>query len=126
MESGRPKLYKSAKPMKIKIDEYFECCKHEHRPYTISGLCLHLGMTRETLRMYENDEIFSDTIKAAKCRVENYIEEKSLTGEINTTASIFNLKNNFGWSDRQDVHIEGEGIFSIRLPEGMNKDADRD
>ena len=75
----------------------------EFKPYTISGLCLYIDMTRETLSQYEKQEQFSDTIKKAKQRIENWVEENSLIGNINPTTSIFNLKNNFGWKDRQEI-----------------------
>lgn len=106
---GRPAKYKKQKTLKEKIDEYFDYCdtknkdeKGKHiivKPYTISGLCAYLDITRETLRQYESKEEFSDTIKKAKLRIENFVEESSLIGQLNPTVSIFNLKNNFGWKD---------------------------
>jgi hypothetical protein len=47
--------------------------------------------------------MFSSTVKMAKKIVENWVEEKSLTGDINATTAIFNLKNNFGWKDKTEV-----------------------
>jgi hypothetical protein len=114
---GRPRIFESAKEMHNKIEEYFEWCDEQvreytdkkgnihiiYKPYTVSGLCLYLGMTRETLCQYEKKEGFSDTIKNAKNRIENWVEEHSLTGELNPAVSIFNLKNNFGWTDKQEI-----------------------
>lgn len=116
MPRGRPVKYKDTEQIQQKIDEYFDWCDSQERiiptdkgiivrvkPYTVSGLCVHLGITRETLRQYEDREDLSDTIKMAKARIENYIEEKSLIGDLNPTVCIFNLKNNFGWRDRQEI-----------------------
>ena len=46
-------------------------------------------------------EEFSDTIKKAKLKVENYLEKHLIT-DSSTTGIIFNLKNNFGWKDKQE------------------------
>lgn len=78
------------------------------RLYTVSGLCLWLGITRTTLCDYENNPRFSDTVKRAKLRIENNLEELAETGFINATVSIFSLKNNFHWSDKTDVNVNGE------------------
>lgn len=111
MEVGRPKKYETQDQLSKKIDDYFNMCDKTimsdktliTKPYTISGLCLYLDICRDTLCEYEKQAEFSDTIKKAKQRVESYIEEHSLTGELNPTVCIFNLKNNFGWKDRTEV-----------------------
>ena len=114
---GRPKLYNDPILFEAKINNYFNWCDSQtkiiendkgqtrimHKPYTISGLCLYLGMDRVTLSEYGKDPKFSSTVKQAKQQIENWVEEKSLTGELNPTVSIFNLKNNFGWKDKQEV-----------------------
>lgn len=78
------------------------------KPYTITGLCVYLGMSRETWREYGNREEYSDTIKRAKMIVENFVEEGLLNGSINPIGGIFNLKNNFGWVDKIDIHASTE------------------
>lgn len=75
-------------------------------PYTITGLALALGTTRETLLDYEEKDGFSDTIKAAKLRCENY-NEQMLYGT-SPTGTIFNLKNNYGWRDKTEQENSGE------------------
>lgn len=78
--------------------------KQEH--YTITGLALALNTSRETLLDYENKDQFSDTIKAAKLKCQQYAE-KQLYGNA-PTGSIFSLKNNYGWRDQTEVKSEGE------------------
>lgn len=75
-------------------------------PYTITGLALALGTSRETLLDYEERAEFSDTIKAAKVKIENYVESQLFTNS--PTGPIFNLKNNYGWKDKteQDLHVK--------------------
>jgi hypothetical protein len=95
---GRPPKYSDIDRMREKIDAYFEECIAGDEPMTITGLSMALGLTRQGLLEYERKPEFSDTIKMAKTRVENYLE-KALFGR-NATGPIFNLKNNFGWEER--------------------------
>lgn len=130
---GRPLKFKSAKQLQEKIDEYFESCYEERwimdqegkwhpvidrhgniekvmvRPFTISGLAVHLETSRQTLVNYENNAEFFDTIKKAKARIENYTEEQLYnTSAKNMVGIIFNLKNNYGWQDKQAVEHSGD------------------
>ncbi len=108
--------YKTAEELKYKVEEYFSTCHQNKRPYTISGLALWLGLTTETLRKYEKvygDTEYADIIKLAKQRVEEYAE-KSLYENGKTSGAKFVLENNFGWSNKQDVNIQGEVEF-VRL-----------
>lgn len=98
---GRPPKYTEVEEMQKKIDKYFEDCKLNNRPYTITGLGLALDMSRQDLINYSKKEKFFDTIKRAKMRVENYLEER-LINDSSATGIIFNLKNNYGWKDKQE------------------------
>lgn len=106
MPRGRPKAYTEAKIMQQKIDKYFEECQNNNEPYTITGLCIALDICRDTLSEYMKNDEFSDTIKKAKLKVENYLEKRLITDN-STTGIIFNLKNNFGWSDKQQIEHSG-------------------
>lgn len=93
----------------------------DQRPYTIMGLAYHLKTSRETLLDYESgvhdekaddidetDERFSDAIKLAKARINMQVEERMLSGAAPSTPSIFWLKNNAKWQDRQEIdHTTG-------------------
>lgn len=119
-KAGRPKgarKYKTVKDLEEKIKEYFEYCDSQRiwtekslhvKPYTISGLCVFLDIDRATLLRYEEiDKDFCNTIKRAKQKIENNIEENAMMGILNPTVSIFNLKNNFGWKDKTEQEITG-------------------
>ncbi|MGR6764465.1 terminase small subunit [Paenibacillus sp. T2-29] len=130
---GRPLKFKSAEELQGKIDDYFESCYEEiwtresdkdgkeawaplydrHgniekrlvRPFTISGLAVFLETDRKTLLNYEDREEFFHTIKKAKARIENYTEEQLYNASAkNMTGIIFNLKNNYGWQDKQEIN----------------------
>lgn len=100
---ARPKIYTSVKEMENDIQKYFAECDEKEKPYTMSGLAYSLDMDRRTLLNYSKDEEFFPTIKKAREKVEQQLEENALMGKANATFTIFNLKNNFNWQDKVDV-----------------------
>lgn len=102
---GKPPKIKSPEEMQTKVDAYFKHCEEEGEHPTITGLAIGLGfVSRQSLLDYAKMGEYSCTIKAAKARVERYIEQRLY--DSNPTGCIFNLKNNFGWKDKveQDVN----------------------
>lgn len=101
---GRPRKYTNVDELQELIEEYFATCDKIRRPYTITGLALFLDMDRKALLRYEKDyeDEFCHTIKRAKERVQEFVEcclfKKGIAQGV-----IFNLKNNFGWEDKQEV-----------------------
>lgn len=98
---GRPPKYKTKEEIQVLIDNYFKQCDLNNEPYTVTGLALSLDMSRQDLINYSKKDEFVDTIKKAKMRVENYLE-KRLINDSSCTGIIFNLKNNYGWRDKQE------------------------
>ena len=103
---ARPLQYKTPALMQEVIDEYFEMCKEETRPYTVTGLAIALDLTMKGLTDYGERDAFSATVKKAKLKVENYAAEKLYGGQV--AGIIFNLKNNFGWVDKHEHGIDGQ------------------
>lgn len=101
---GRPLKFKSVKELEEKIDSYFADKKNQ--PWTITDLACWLDCDRRTLTNYENRDKFFPTIKRAKTKIEADIEKNALQGIYNPTFAIFNMKNNFGWQDKQEVKAE--------------------
>lgn len=97
------KKYKNKKQLEELINKYFEDCDNKVKPYTMSGLAYALGIDRITLINYSKDELFFTLIKNAKDRVQAQLEENALMGKGNATFTIFNLKNNYGWVDKQEI-----------------------
>lgn len=104
---GRPKKYNEPNEMQIIIDNYFKDCDKKHKPYTICGLALALDMDRKSLLNYSKEEKFFHTIKKAKQKVEQQLEEELYRGS-GCTGLIFNLKNNFGWKDSVEIDNKQE------------------
>ena len=99
-EVGRPRAFKSVEEVEEKINVYFNYCEEKEKPYTMSGLAYYLGISRQTLVNYSNQDQFFDTIKKARDRVQMQLEENALSNKANPTFTIFNLKNNFDWKDK--------------------------
>ena len=115
---GRPKKYTKKEEIEGKIEEYFKNCDKNNKPYTVTGLGLALNMSRQDLINYSKDKEFFDTIKRAKLRIENYLEEHLVTDN-SVTGIIFNLKNNYGWKDKQEnVNIETNYEEYLKRVEG--------
>lgn len=110
--------YTTSEEVEKEIQEYFdECYKLGDYP-TVSGLAYWLGITRETLVRYRdavnNGEVLkhlddsvkvaiSDSIKRAYEYIQNGYEDKLINGKTTPIGTIFALKNNFKWVDKQEV-----------------------
>lgn len=90
-----PRLNNLGKPI-----EYLEYVEHP----SLGKLALFLGIHRETLLNYSKDPEYFDTIKEARQKIENYLEDE-LYRNGTVTGIIFNLKNNFGWKDKSEVEV---------------------
>ena len=97
-EVGRPKKITSKKELIKKINEYFTNIEEEK--ITITGLCLTLGIHKDTFYEYAKNEDYKDIINEARTMVENSYE---LTlRKYGRTGDIFALKN-FGWKDKTEI-----------------------
>lgn len=104
---GRPLKFETVEELEKKIEDYFRHCEQNELPYTVSRLAYELGCSRQTLLTYGEKDEFLDTIKKAKAKIEFYNEEQLYINP-RTAGVIFNLKNNFGWKDKQEVDWKGE------------------
>jgi len=112
---GRPPLYSSVEELDKAIEKYFNDCKKDKRPYTMSGLAYALGMDRRTLINYGKDDRFFHSIKRAKEFVEQSLEERLISTSGVATGIIFNLKNNYDWKDKQDIDANVNSEIKVKL-----------
>lgn len=96
-------------------------------PPSISGLCLYLGISRQTWSSYSGQEEFLDTTMRARARVEAYLEGELVSREKNTAGIQFNLEHNHGWKRRLEVSQGGveqylAGIKDSTVPETAGGD----
>ncbi|PKR56354.1 terminase small subunit [Thalassospira lohafexi] len=111
-ELGRKRRYPTPESMVDGIKEYFQKCDTKNKPYTVPGLCLHLGFhSRGMLWQYEqyDDGAYCDVIGMAKLRIEVQRNESLISAEGQKVGIIFDLKNNFGWEDRNKHEHGGDG-----------------
>ena len=120
-DMGRPLKFKDAKEIEDKAEEYFKYCDEHDKPYTMTGLAIALDTDRKTLLNYGNKEDFFLTLKKIKSRVENYAEEQ-LYRNGNTAGVIFNLKNNYGWVDKQEVDAKVQSEIVVDIDYEENND----
>lgn len=105
--NGSLKYYQKPEALQKVIDNYFIYISEEDKPPTITGLALYLGFTsRQALLVYQKEpgyEAFHSIVETAKLRIENVLEEKLISNRGNVIGLIFNMKNNFGWKDSQEL-----------------------
>lgn len=99
---GRPYLY-SPREIGVTMVAHFRNCIEYDQSFTISGLCIRLGVSREGMRQMEkssNEEIVV-MIKKGKNIVESYWE---YMGQVmpNPSFAIFVLKN-MGWCEKWSI-----------------------
>lgn len=150
IRSGRRFVFTKPDELKNKIQSYFDNCDpHKEKrlvesgvnakgdtifaereimteqiPYTITGLALHLGVSRNTLLNYRDPEHYTeeideetrnqimDAIEEAYQRVEEF-NERQLHVKGIAPGVKFNLTNNFGWVDKQVVDNNNRDIASV-------------
>ena len=117
MPVGRPRIWDTPDELQTAIDSYFEYCDKNEKPYTIAGLAVFLDVDRQTIYNYEKKQRYFDTIKKARDRVYNYMEEWAM---IKGNAGTIFLMKNYGYTDRQEVNIEGND-FAETLGKFVNK-----
>ena len=105
----------TADDIENKINDYFNYCNENSKPFTMRGLDLFLDCSRTTLYQYENELIkfhnmseedklrIMNAVKKAKRMVETYQEEQWFIGK-SPVGTIFSLKNNFNWKDAQEIN----------------------
>jgi len=110
---GRPKAFKTVKELDGLIVKFWEYVKVNKVPATIARLAVFLKVDRETIVNYSKDQEFFGTIKEVKEMILASKEERlnSETGQ--KVGIIFDLKNNHGFKDKQEVDMNVKGNISL-------------
>lgn len=96
--------------VKERIGQYLSLCAEDDMKPSVAGLALAFGVHRNTLWRWSNNidcgsfpTESCDLIKKAyhflNAQMENYMQN----GKINPVAGIFLMKNNMGYSDKQEL-----------------------
>jgi len=145
---GRPAKFETVEELVNVINSFFESCfkdmpmkdkdgnvvldddgrpyiEHQQvEPFTVTGLALALGTTRETLMDVENGngpytKEYSDVIMRAKLICQNYAERQMFTAK-SANGAIFALKN-YGWKDKQEIDTNVSGEITVTLEGDLDK-----
>ena len=122
------------KQVEERVIWYFSHCADNEMKPTVKGLCNALGISRNTLRTWYNEEYRGAThsaiIKKAYDLLEELWEDYMLNGKINPVSGIFLGRNHWGYQDKIDVvvtpnngQLEPSDVAAIEqkyaeLPEG--------
>ena len=114
---GLQPKYKTSEELEERCNEYFIKCDEMDEPYTIVDLALNLGfMDRHAILNYKGrSKAFNATVKRVTARIEGQRVRKMLKGSHNVAGCIFDLKNNFGYKDKQETEISGPGGGPIAI-----------
>ena len=133
IRTGRPpRKLDNVNDLQTKIDKWMQDCKDKDIPPTRTGLCLALNISKDALynylhevanptTVYQPDPItgelrpisVQDILKRAILSIENDLEVRMIKGKGNVAGLIFDLKNNHGYADKQEVGgIAGKPIES--------------
>lgn len=83
-------------------------------PPTVAGMCLYLGVTRQTLDNYAKDPAYREVLEEARMLREMNLNERLLT-EPHVRGIEFDLKNNYGWTDKQQIDARTEVVMDGEL-----------
>lgn len=134
---GRDCIYEDAEVFGDKVLEYFEDIHanplieekpmvadgvvqmvqiKKLRPFTIHGLCVHLGISLDTLTKYEKKDGFCDIITHARVIIYQQKFEGAAAGFFNSNI----IARDLGLSDKKvlDHQSKGEPITGMRITKG--------
>lgn len=103
------------------IQLYFDDCDEKNKPYLNIGLANHLKLHKQTVYEIRNDKTkkFEGThhkgvIEMAHQMIEQSLAERLFSPNAKTvTGSIFTLKSNFDWSEKQQIDMNHNGTINI-------------
>lgn len=100
-----------------KADKYF--ANTDPMDYTLTGLLLELGISKNTFYKYRDDDNYTDLVEKCQLIIENKYE-KALMIKSCCTGALFALKN-FGWTDKQETVLSG-GTNAIEVKQDVEVD----
>lgn len=102
---------KSVEEVSQRIREYFTICAEDDMKPSVAGLALAIDIDRAYLweirtgRKGKNPEV-ADTLNKAMKLLDLQMVDYMQNGKINPVAGIFLMKNNFGYTNEQEVVVK--------------------
>ncbi|MCD8030463.1 MAG: DNA-packaging protein [Bacteroides sp.] len=110
---GRPKKFKNAKQFERQVSELIRKLRAEGAAITPEAIAAYLDVDIKTLWNYGHAEGYEEFFPVARRlmrEVQADFIDKSLSGKYKSSVAIFLMKNNFGYTDRQEVVVTGFDI----------------
>lgn len=99
----------SPEKLQKQCDEFFALLSKEEdardRIPTVSGLCLHLHCTYNTLQSYARVPGYEDVIAEAYMRIENWFEKEIASRTTGTNGLQAVLENRFQWTKKREFEM---------------------
>lgn len=102
--AGRPLKFSTPHELEERIEEYYEYCEKNNKPYTITALANFLDIDRRNITEYGYKDEFRPIIQKAKQNCLAYAEGRLFSGT--PVGSMFYLKNNYRDLYKDDKHVE--------------------
>lgn len=103
-----------------RIEDYFRFCIENDMKVGQEGLCLALGITRDTWLTWAKGkyrgETHSGIVKRANQILRAMWEQYMNSGKINPVAGIFLAKNHFGYQDKTEIEVTPRNPITDGLP----------
>lgn len=115
------------KQVEARIVEYFKYCVDHDMKAGQEGLCFALGITRQTFWNWASGNLRSEThlvpVKKAQAFLKMNWEQYMLNGKINPVAGIFLAKNQYGYTDKQELEVKPVSPMAegLSTPEEIQK-----
>lgn len=90
------------------IDSFTTYCRDNDKLPTLENLYLYLDLYKEQFHELATIPEYADIIKKAKHMTAAWLSEAALCGRTKEIASIFLLKAVHGYSDRQEISVDGK------------------
>ena len=111
-KGGEPhEVFPRASLMRRRVNEYFDDRDFKHKPYTVPGLALHLGVRTKKLMDYQygmEHPDFQQVIDYALQRIEAHTAEMLLTSKGSTRGIEFLMQNTQNYANKSDVSSKTE------------------
>ena len=123
--AGRKRAFETEADLQAKVNGYFKHCVkdvHRKKPFTMCGLCLYLGICKDTHAEYMNgnhdskENSFSRVLKMSKLKIEADKLEQATLGNYNSTICIFDLKCNHGYIETSSTELTGKDGEDFQAP----------
>jgi hypothetical protein len=117
-KGGKPLRFKP-EDFDRKIKAYLKLCEQADKLPHISGVCAHMGISRQCYWEYESREGYGDVLKKARSFLENALMDKLLKDKGNPTKYIYAAKALYRlWDhDIQGLKVSGSITIKSGIPE---------